>query len=534
MHDKAAARKKHAFTAIVSALAFTVSPLASVLAARPTPKKRVLLVPAQKDHDVPAIVVTKTQGYAETLLAMDGKLVVISPGSLVASDAGADKDEAEEGPEGMRALAAAKQAVTKATKLSKRRRWAKAREAWNEALAHYKTGLGYLEDNGELVAVYLGLAYAFFGEGYADNGEEELAKALAMDPTLELDAKAPRGAKDVIERVRTRVSSATGLQLQVKANARRATVFVNGKNRGQAPLTLGDLGRGSHAVRVVAEGYQPYGEVVSLVINSAVVDAQLVAKPNSGVAAPMPVQPKTGLEGFARKGDFGADFQKAAKAIAKANDLDAIAMTYVRRNEEKFEIGMVVWEARRGRIGETESAMVAADLAGLQVAVLDLVERGGEMVVKMPREQVVTGTPAIYRPRSAAVAVAEPPPDTTPDEPLEVSIDERPTDEPVAASEAPEDPNDEPIGSTTDPTVTAVDEPLVLEPLVLDPVDERVTSEQNLSDPDTGKSESAFYETWWFWTIVGGVAAGSAAAIALSSSGGGSSSPGGFSTTVSW
>ena len=71
MNENASVRKpldRRAIVASFTALALVVSPLASY-AAVPAGKRRVLMVRAQKAADVPSIVLTKTEGYLDTLMA---------------------------------------------------------------------------------------------------------------------------------------------------------------------------------------------------------------------------------------------------------------------------------------------------------------------------------------------------------------------------------------------------------------------------------------------------------------------------------
>ena len=62
---------------------------------------------------------------------------------------------------------------------------------------------------------------------------------FAMSNGYQLDPGAPKAALAVAERVRARVVPA-GVQLTVAASAARAVVFVDGKNRGTAPVTIGE------------------------------------------------------------------------------------------------------------------------------------------------------------------------------------------------------------------------------------------------------------------------------------------------------
>ncbi|MBL8787858.1 MAG: PEGA domain-containing protein, partial [Deltaproteobacteria bacterium] len=251
--------------ALLTLLALLVTPLGPVLAAAPVVKKRVLVLKTQRAADVPAIVATKVGGYFDTILAMDSKLDIVTVAALAPMEVLAPT--AKPGGKVDKVVAQgtverADLATEDAKKLVAKKKWSDAVKAWTKALTLYEKGLADL-DADKYVAALAGRAYAYFASGYDDNGEEELGKVFAMKPDFTIDATAPKNAQVVGERVKARVTPA-GVQLRVTANAPRAVVFVDGKNRGAAPATVGDLARGDHIVRVVAEGHEPFGQLVAV------------------------------------------------------------------------------------------------------------------------------------------------------------------------------------------------------------------------------------------------------------------------------
>jgi hypothetical protein len=68
------------------------------------------------------------------------------------------------------------------------------------------------------------------------------------------------------------------LQVRLNADVSAATVFVDGVERGTAPLTLGTLSPGNHQVRVVAEGFSELVEEVEVAAcATTIVAARLAA-----------------------------------------------------------------------------------------------------------------------------------------------------------------------------------------------------------------------------------------------------------------
>ena len=526
MHTNPAFRKRsaRAVTAL-SLLSFLLSGLGPMWlvspahAANPLGKKRVLVVKTQRAPDVPTIVLTRVSGYFDTILGMDDKVEVVTAAALapdikpaMPTDPTLPKDKLDSSVE-RGSVDRADEAAKQATTLTQKKRWNDAVKAWTKAITLYDKAIAWLDDPSRYAAALAGRAYAYFGAGYDDNGEGDLGRAFAIDPELVIDPKlAPKNALAVADRVRARIKPA-GLQLKVTANAPRAVVFVNGKNRGAAPLTIGDLPLGDHLVRVLAEGHDPFGQVTTLIDTSVEVNATLTPRPGApGPSLPevgtTPKDADSGLETFAATGEFGAAFQAAAAKIAKNNRLDAVVMSYVRKNQGDYDLGVFVWE--NGKVSEVPAARIAGDLSALQVTVLESIEKATSYLGAAPADRLVSGRPAIYE---AVVVAKVDPPKVDPPKTDVAKVDPPKVDPPKTDLAKKDDPK-----KVIDITNYEV-QPLrpKTPPVVVDPIE---------------KDDDAFYETWWFWTIVGGLAAGSAAVIATSV--GGSDGPGGFRATVTW
>ena len=497
MHGKSLDRKRwqtdrHGIALLMAAV-LLVSPV--VLAGRaaaaspegtpgaPTAKKRILVVRTQRAKDVEALVVSKIASYLDTILEMDQRIELVPAAALAAIAAPKAPEQTKKPQERLAqsgTLERADEAVEQARQAGDKKRWGDAIKAYTKAITLFDKELGRLNDFDKYFAVMLERTLAYFAAGFDDNGDEDLYRVMAMKPDLVLGDDVPKSAAVAFVRVKQRLQPAGG-ELRVKASAPGALVLVDGSSRGTAPATFSGLARGDHMVRVVADGYEPFAQILTVEDVTVDVEAQLTPRP--GGATPTPNNPPqaaeatTGLETFAAQGEFGAPFGAAAKALAKANHLDAVLMSYVRRNKSDYELGFFVWEAARGRVAALDPATLSSDLAGLQVVVLEQCDRIGPVLETFPTERQLTGKSPLYASLEAAV---------------------------------------------------------VKDPVVKDPI----ANVGNPGDPNLHKKKKpdedpAFYETWWFWTIIGGLAAGGTTALILTQSGGGGGS-GGFTTTVSW
>jgi hypothetical protein len=499
----------------------------------------VLVVKTQRGADVPATVGTRVVGFVETMLGIDARLEVLGADGLVPPEVKVPKATkfAEKGT-----LDRADEAALQAQKLAEKKRWAEALKGWTKAIALYEKGLAQMKDVAPYARALSGRAYAYFGQGYDDNGEDELALAFAMKADLEVDASAPPNAVAVFERVRARVRP-TGALLTVNASAAGAVVFVDGRMVGPAPAVVGELPRGAHVVRVVAADHEAFGQLVTMGDEAVEVVAALVSKPGEPgvmIETAGPKASETGLEGYAASGDFGAGFQSLAKGLAKANRLDFVLWTYARKQGEDFELAAFAWDAATGRVGAIGSVPVSGDLGGLQVTVLDLMEKAGAMMTGQSAWVAVSGRPAVYeQAKPDAVAITR------------VAEGNVKSGDGGVKSENPESDKS---GRESDKSGRESDKPPVREPQpekVADTVLREPKRDPNegkrgpyevppMRKPpvvprearDQGDEGPAFYQSWWFWTLVTGLAAGGATAYILSTDG--SDGPGGFRTTVTW
>lgn len=472
-------------------------------------KKKVLLVKTQRHADSSNIAATRVDNAVGTFLAIDSRLELFLPEGLAAA-----KPEAEPEPvEVDEQLVRAAKAVDEAAELRAKGRHMDAAKAYRRAMGLYEKRLDKLENFDLYVDAQLQRALAFYDAGYDDNGEEELAKVLAMRPSLVLDRRqTPKAAMDSLERLRSVFGRSTAEPVTVEANAEGALVYVNGVLAGPAPATLTTLVRGRHWVRVTAAGHEPWAGSVDAGPRPRTVSARLKAVKRAGpaVTAAVAATPD-GLAAAARTGDFSRGFASGAAALCAMHGLDGVVMTYLRtRPDEGYEVAGFYFEAASSRVAEVDPVLINLDLTNLQAKAQELSERLVTATQTFPEARVVSVTPDVYRdlpkPEPKPVVVAPPKPEPRPDPPAVVP------DPPRTIVERPKP--EEPVASVTGPRVPEVP-----------------TRPPGVDDPD---DDPAFYETWWFWTVVGVAVAGGGAATYFALSDTGGDAPAGFRTTVNF
>ena len=136
----------------------------------------------------------------------------------------------------------------------------------NNALAKFERHAAYVGDTKPVLTslMLLGATHILRGEERA--GEKRLSHALAIDPTIEPDPRVFNPTmRDVFQRVYEHLRERPPGTLSVSSNPSYARVYVDGRFVGVAPVALDGLAEGRHFVRLVKDGYRPWGRLIDVV-----------------------------------------------------------------------------------------------------------------------------------------------------------------------------------------------------------------------------------------------------------------------------
>ncbi len=153
--------------------------------------------------------------------------------------------------------------------------------------------------------------------------EKQPAKTRRAHPALlvaaALAAAAILGAGvHFAERRAAAAADAGVLQVRLSGDAESATVFVDGVERGMAPLTLGTLSAGRHDVRVVAEGFRELAQRIEVEQGATTIVAASLAALEAAAAEPEPEVSRAAEEGAApAEADDGAESPALTAAEAE-------------------------------------------------------------------------------------------------------------------------------------------------------------------------------------------------------------------------
>lgn len=188
------------------------------------------------------------QQFGAAMLSVDVK------GRASAAEIGSDKKSEQGAAE-----------LARGQELLKKLQFGKARKALEGALERFERGAAALTDPGVLTAAHVALAEVAARQGQDEGAEAQLTRAAAYNPELQLDKKAfpPQFIRSFV-RMRDKVLKAGKGAIVVDASATGASVEIDGRAVGAAPVTVGGLPAGRHLVRALREGLPAWGAIVDV------------------------------------------------------------------------------------------------------------------------------------------------------------------------------------------------------------------------------------------------------------------------------
>ncbi len=138
-------------------------------------------------------------------------------------------------------------------------RFAEAVSSLLAALDNYERSLVLISDFKPVAQTLLMLAVCYFREDREDKAKAYLAKRILLNPILELDPEQyPALFRSLVYSVRSALTVSSRGELEILANTDGATIYLNGRKAGVAPVILKNLLPGDYYLRVHKQGLQPW------------------------------------------------------------------------------------------------------------------------------------------------------------------------------------------------------------------------------------------------------------------------------------
>lgn len=242
-----------------------------------------------------------------------------------------------------------------------------------ESVTLFDSAVGGLEDPTDL-----GNALLFLGASQSFNGDNRGAQRTFSRLHIQMPYIVPDEQTfppDVISRYEQSRPRRTDSSIVVESDPPGATVYVDFIARGVTPMTVTDLARGDHIVRVTRPGAIPYVEPVTTGRRASTVNAFLMdAEGNEGLADV--------VAGITGQGLESAD--GPVQEVGQMLELDKIAVLRVSYgdSQDNVRIEMVIFDVHSGRRLLRGEVQAPREINGLASAVQSAVSASMERVLR--------------------------------------------------------------------------------------------------------------------------------------------------------
>lgn len=383
----------------------------------------------------------------------------------------------------------------------------RAAELFQQALDIMEANLSGIQNYGVFSDTLSNLAAAYFHSGFDLDARQNIQKFAHLKPAATLDPKVfPQELRQVYQSEAERVQSAGEGILTIESDREGVMIFIDGELKGQAPLTVEDVGFGYHylvartsdAVFEQEIRVRGRGQEQTLEVNFAELE-------DGGGADQVPSY-YVDLQETLRTGVFGADLEPYLVEVANQTQADFIAWVLLVRERSEYFATPFVYRSRDGVMIQGERTSFNLELSNLRSRINRLTGIISLAVTDMPEDLMVTEVDLTKQPE--------------------------PEPEPVVVAEPEPDPSVV-DGEHEAPAVAAAEEPAPREPL---PVPGRTASAEPFADPspvdEAARSKRLRYLGWGGATLLAGGAI--AGVVIFLARGAGASEPPSFEAEVEW
>jgi hypothetical protein len=346
-------------------------PLGPALAqGKPADVPRILLVGVEPTaKNVPPLLPRRVSERIAGDLAAQPELEVLG----IVDDAG-DSATAPPAPPATDRLDEGKTSMIAARGALDAENLARAEERALRAARAFEDSAEVLTDENLLIDAYLVLGVTRSLQGRDDEARGAFRQALAFGPTTLPDVG--RYGKKVVKAFADAQAEfaklpRTSLHVEVEPGEVNAFVWIDGANRGEAPVDLMDLSPGVHLLRIVAEGYRLHGERVLLAGAAARTTVVLESKVSSA-RAPDPVRAalRTELKKRAQAGVVDASAKPVFLRLAERTGATHLVVGMVGTQAQGFAIRLFLYRTEDKKLVELDAATFDAELLKLENATL--------------------------------------------------------------------------------------------------------------------------------------------------------------------
>ena len=167
---------------------------------------------------------------------------------------------------------------------------------------HYKEAIGLLSNTIDtfkaanppmtesflIVDAHLVLGDVHMGDNDKKDAKAVFKEAVRLDPEREISQKiyAPKTVRKFVEAKQEYLAKAKTAKLDIFTNPKNAEVYINGVNKGTAPIKVDRFTQGEHFILAKKDGFKPFAKKVSVNSNYSRVKLDLEKDSHAANTAP--------------------------------------------------------------------------------------------------------------------------------------------------------------------------------------------------------------------------------------------------------
>lgn len=287
----------------------------------------------------------------------------------------------------------------------------RAAETFQRSVDMMEQNIADLQNYEVLADAMVNLSLAYYLAGFDLDSRKYMNKFVHLRPDSVLDAeKFPEELLAVAKDEQERVKKAGPGKLVVTANVAGAIVMVDGVMKGETPVTIEDVGFGSHYV-VVRNSKGAWSEEVR--VRGRRQSQEVVASLSDDGGAPVAAAGSDGYPSFyvdmretIRSGEFGDDLQPYMRELVSRTGAQYVTWVVVVREGSAYMAVPFVYRAQDHRFVRVEATRFNIELSNLRVGINRMSDLMITAIHAMPEDQVFSAVNLVPEP----VAVVAPKP----------------------------------------------------------------------------------------------------------------------------
>lgn len=495
---------------------------------------RMFVMRPVRGEGVSETVVEQISQYIDALLSIDSRYVRLSRSEFEGEVQGEPEPEPLPTLKKDKDLERADKLLWQARDLVGKgpRKYRRAAKLLQKVIAIYARRFHRMEDFTLMTEVLYESAVVFDALRQRSNLRKVLQWLYTLRPDTIFD---PRITADSLmsaaKAEQERVKRNRGGKVIVTTSPSNARIFIDGIDRGRSPVEVDIAVGGQHFIVAQLDGHKPAGKRVRIVRSRKPKRVKLKLRKIPRPRVKRRVVRKIKLSEVApliTSGRFNRPTLNMLLRMCNQSNADVVLISHVGALSDQYVFSPFLYLRKEKKLLKVKPTLLPKTLATLQVSLLTIPDRLGEVIQNPKLGALVRGKPEAWK-------IKPPPPEPTP---LPVPI---PLPVPVAPAPAPKAPPTPIVTPTPAPTPPPVVQPAAPPPVpnpVITPPPAPPVEVADATTPTTthiaavderpGFAMPAVFKKWWFWTgaavLVGG---GVTTAILLSGDAG-------FNTVVRW